>query len=271
MPASPSPRKLKSSPAPTVWSSISPMPFPVPNCAQSRSKTAQVKSVRMGLFASNPPVARIVLDLNSPQSYEVFPSGNSVIVKLKGSAHLSTMSASSRTPLPSSAILSSANRPAASIPAPVAPPPDPPQPPPAVQVEFATANCGSRPIAPCWAKVLRAIGKQTGASVSVPSQADQDPVVAHLGPASPREVLAALLNGAPYNVVLMGSGRDLSRVTSIVLTRRAGGDSATMPANYAPAPIADPTAEPETAPPVEQEKPGAPPPPQDTHPPTPPQ
>ena len=41
-----------------------------------------VKAVRSGLFRSNPPITRVVLDLNGPLPYQVFPSGSSVIVKL---------------------------------------------------------------------------------------------------------------------------------------------------------------------------------------------
>ncbi len=43
---------------------------------------AQVKSVRVGLFSAKPPVTRIVLDLNGPQRYQVFPDGRTVIVKI---------------------------------------------------------------------------------------------------------------------------------------------------------------------------------------------
>src|SRR5580704_4243125 len=41
-----------------------------------------VKSLRVGLFSKHPPVTRIVLDLNGPQQYQVFPSGRTVIVKV---------------------------------------------------------------------------------------------------------------------------------------------------------------------------------------------
>lgn len=247
-----------------------PNAVPGPQLRPLAVKAQQVKGVRVGLFASNPPVARIVLDLNSPQSYEVFPSGNSVIVKLKGSAHLATVSTSlSRPSLPSSQITSSASVPAVSIPAPVAPPPDPPKPPPAVQVQFADGKLWVSTDRAMLGEVLREIGKQTGATVSVPAQANQEPIVAHLGPAPAREVLAALLSGAPYNVVLLGSGRDLSRVTSIVLTPRAGGEGATMPANFTPAPTNDAAPDPEPVQPAaEPETPNAPP-PQDTLPPSP--
>src|SRR5580692_6698602 len=46
---------------------------------------ADVKSVRVGLFAAKPPVTRVVFDLNGPQAYQVFPSGRTVIIKV-GSA-----------------------------------------------------------------------------------------------------------------------------------------------------------------------------------------
>src|SRR5437899_2153340 len=35
----------------------------------------QVKDLRIGLFQSKPPVTRLVLDLKTAQSYQVFPSG----------------------------------------------------------------------------------------------------------------------------------------------------------------------------------------------------
>jgi len=46
----------------------------------------EVKSLRVGLFSSNPPVTRVVLDLNGPQAYQVFPSGRTVILKVGGAA-----------------------------------------------------------------------------------------------------------------------------------------------------------------------------------------
>src|SRR5271166_371196 len=45
-------------------------------------KHGDVKGVRAGLFAAKPPVTRIVVDLNGPQPYQIFPNGRSVIVKV---------------------------------------------------------------------------------------------------------------------------------------------------------------------------------------------
>lgn len=211
-------------------------------------RAGQVKAVRMGLFESNPPVARVVVDLNSPQAYEVFPSGKNVIVKIRSG---STVAAAS-LPAPGSVA------PAVVASSPPLPPPAPVKPAPAVQVEFSNGKLRVLTEKASLGEVLRAIGQQTGATISIPPRAEQEPVVANLGPAPAREVLSALLDGLPYNVILMGSGRDLSQVTSIILTTR---DSATpdMPANYAPQPVQEATPEPEPPPPpVEPENPPPP-------------
>ncbi len=44
----------------------------------------EVKDVRVGLFQSNPPVTRVVLDLKSARSYQIFPSGRTVMIKVIG-------------------------------------------------------------------------------------------------------------------------------------------------------------------------------------------
>src|ERR1700739_4680171 len=44
----------------------------------------EVKDVRVGLFQKNPPVTRVVLDLTAAQSYQVFPNGRTVIIKVSG-------------------------------------------------------------------------------------------------------------------------------------------------------------------------------------------
>ena len=60
--------------------------------SQVRSQSVdrgEVKSVRVGLFQSKPPVTRIVLDLKSARSYQIFPSGRTVVIKVMGSARVS--------------------------------------------------------------------------------------------------------------------------------------------------------------------------------------
>ena len=41
-----------------------------------------LKSIRTGLFQSQPPITRVVLDVDGPTDYQVVPSGNSIVIKL---------------------------------------------------------------------------------------------------------------------------------------------------------------------------------------------
>ena len=62
---------------------VNAVPGPQPN--NQPVNRGEVKGLRVGLFSSNPPVTRVVLDLNGPQRYQVFPSGRTVILKVGGS------------------------------------------------------------------------------------------------------------------------------------------------------------------------------------------
>src|ERR1700741_39571 len=67
------------------------------------------------------------------------------------------------------------------------------------------------------ADVLKAVRQQTGAEVEIPPNASER-VFADLGPGPARDVLAELLNGTPFNYVMVGSPTDPTAVQSIVLT-----------------------------------------------------
>jgi hypothetical protein len=72
--------------------------------------------------------------------------------------------------------------------------------------------------------ILRAVRKQTGADIDIPSAPDR--VVTHLGPGSPRDVMAELLNGSRFNYVLLGSPADNTSLTRVVLVAKSGQDNA---------------------------------------------
>jgi len=124
----------------------------------------EVKGVRVGLLSANPPVTRVVLDLKSPQAYQLFPLGKSVIVKLGGAVGVAA------TPQAGVPEIASA-----------------PAPGPVKKVTIAvqdgllsiTSNKGS------LAEVLNEIRLQTGADISVPAGAEQEEVAVSLGPAPP--------------------------------------------------------------------------------------
>jgi len=67
------------------------------------------------------------------------------------------------------------------------------------------------------AQVLFEVQRQTQAEIAIPAGAEQEEVVADLGPAPARDVLASLLNGSPYNFIFVGNELSLERV---ILTRR---------------------------------------------------
>jgi hypothetical protein len=76
--------------------------------------------------------------------------------------------------------------------------------------------------------ILRAVRKQTGAEIEIPSAPER--VVTHLGPGPAREVVAELLNGSRFNYVLLGSPSDEAQLTRVVLVAKTGPDNVS-PAN----------------------------------------
>jgi AMIN domain len=222
-----------------------------------------VKRVRVGLFESNPPTARVVVDLKSPRPYQIFPSGRTVIVKISGNGSpMAARPAAVRTPA-GTTIAAAPSVPSPSV---AAPPPPPPQPAVRMRVEFKNGQLRIWSDRAPLADILREVHRVTGAVVTIPPGAEQVPVFADLGPASPRQVLTSLLNGSAYNVILVGSGRDLSQITSVILSPR-GAEGADLPANYAPEPAAESTPEVQSEPPPPPEDNTQPePPPPDTPP-----
>jgi len=84
--------------------------------------------------------------------------------------------------------------------------------------------------------ILREVHRNTGAVIDVPANATER-VVTRIGPGPARDVLATLLNGSPFNYVMLGSETDPTSVASVMLTMKAGGGSGETAANvYQPPP-----------------------------------
>lgn len=194
-----------------------------------------VKAVRTGLFRSNPPITRVVLDLTGPLPYQVFPSGSSVIVKL------GQQSAAAGTP--------------AAAPVPDQPPPPPP---PVLNVSFQNGVMSVTAERTNLAAVLNEIRRQTNAEIAIPAGAEQEPVIAKVGPGPVRDVVAALLNGSNYNFIIVGTDTSLVR---LLLSPKGSGAPYSPPAPAAynqgpPTRIAPPQpVQPEETAPAEQEIP----------------
>ncbi len=67
------------------------------------------------------------------------------------------------------------------------------------------------------AEVLYEVQLQTHADIPIPAGAEQEKVVADIGPGSAREVLETLLNGSPYNFIFVGSE---DKMEQVILTPR---------------------------------------------------
>lgn len=199
-----------------------------------------LKGVRSGLFFSNPPITRIVLDLVEPQSYQISTTQisttqNAIVVKLSpvkpgpvtaAGAKVPNLSAAAGPRLQNASLAVSANvaitrvATAAVSNMPPARPADseaPPLPKPPVTVTFVNGMLSIRTEKATLAQVLFEVQRQTRAEIAIPAGAEQEEVAADLGPAPARDVLGSLLNGSLYNFIFVGDELSLERV---VLTRR---------------------------------------------------
>jgi hypothetical protein len=163
----------------------------------------ELKQVRVGRFSANPPVTRIVLDLKSAQPYQLFPAGKTVIVKLAAAPTAQSQPGMAATPAPA---------------------PVPVEPPKKVEVTFSHGKLRIWANKATLAEVMAEIHRNTGAEMTMPSGAGQDPIVADIGPAPAREALAKLLYGSPFNFVIVGTDNDPSQLRGVFLTSRQGGD-----------------------------------------------
>jgi len=206
-----------------------------------------LKGIRSGLFFDNPPITRVVLDLAEPQSYRISTTQNAIVVKLGpvklGPVKLGPVNA----PAPGAQPPAAPHAPAAKLQnaslaagtlaertnaagtnvaatrvSPVvsnttAPPPAAPPPKPPVTVTLENGMLRIRAEKATFAQVLFEVQRQTQAEIAIPAGAEQEEVDADLGPAPVLEVLASLLNGSPYNFILVGNELSIDRV---ILTRR---------------------------------------------------
>lgn len=87
-------------------------------------------------------------------------------------------------------------------------------------------------------QILRDVSKLTGASIDLPPGGGNERVVTNLGPGAPREILAHLLDGVPFNYVILGSAADPAVIATVILTAKPGTpgpESQTQTVAYQPA------------------------------------
>ena len=160
-----------------------------------------LKSIRAGLFSSNPPVTRVVLDLSEPQVYQIFSVRNLVMLKV-GAAKAGVPAGNDATLTPAA----SENVPAAPSKAPV-------------EVTFQDGLLKIHTERATLAQVLFEVQRQSGVEIAIPAGAEGEEIAVELGPAPAREVLAALLNGSRYNFIFVGNNRGRTLQKAILSVR----------------------------------------------------
>ena len=192
-----------------------------------------VKGYRVARYSENPPTTRVVIDLNRPQHYQIFPDGKTVIVNLMSDqqqaaaqAHVDNVSF---TPAPA--------KPASNL-----------------NVEFKNGKLSVAADHVSLAQIINEVHRLTGTDITIPPGAAQEQIVAGISPLPLREALVSLLNGSRFNFIMVDSEREPGKLKSVILTYRgAGGISQPAIATPAP-PVADTPPEPEPEPqPMQQE------------------
>jgi hypothetical protein len=199
----------------------------------------EVKSVRVGLFQSSPPVTRVVLDLKTAQSFQVFPYGRTVIIKVTGSAAIANANASSSSntkvevddfpPAARPGLLSASyNAAGGSVQTPQAAAKPP------LEVTFRNGLLFIRANKASLSEILFAVHQRAGAEVAVAAGAETEQVVAEYGPAPAPEVLARLLNGSRFNFLILSSPDNPQKLDRVILSLR--GNGAVVPLQQMPTP-----------------------------------
>ena len=195
-----------------------------------------VRGVRVGLFRSNPPVTRLVVDLSRTQWYRLAPEPSGVLVTFGSDTENAAENVqpvigwvSSKLPAKSAAVHASplVKKAAAASRLPEVN---------GVRVQFDNGLMTIHADNATLSEVLFQIQKVTGAEIAIPSGTEQDKVAADFGPGTPSQVLAQLLNGSGLNFVVVGSEADPNGLRSVILSHATAGVD--NPSSFAPPPSA---------------------------------
>jgi hypothetical protein len=175
----------------------------------------EIKGYRVARFSENPPTTRVVIDLKSPQHYQIFPDGTTVIVRLMSDEQQAAVTARlnnvSYTP------------------------PPPAQPVSRMDVHYANGRLSVSAERASLDQILKEIQRQTGTDITVPPGAAQEQIVTQIGPLPIREALVSLLNGSRFNFIMVDSEREPGKLKSVILSYRGNG-GVSQPAIATPAP-----------------------------------
>jgi hypothetical protein len=195
----------------------------------------EVKDVRAGLLQATPPVTRLVVDLKSAQSFQVFPYGRNLIIKVSN-AQAATAKAAAKPAntrddsdgfedfppqQPTRPGLVVANYVAGAERVRIEPKP--------LEVFFRDGLLTIKANKANLSEVLFAVQQRTGAEIAIPSGAEQEQVVGDIGPAPAPAVLASLLNGSKFNYLVVSAANDPRQLDRVILTPRGAGVTPPQP------------------------------------------
>ena len=189
----------------------------------------EVKDVRVGLFQSKPPVTRVVLDLKTAQSYQVFPYGRTVMIKIVGGGDTRAVEANDSPPQPARPGLVATNYTTRAEPVQTEAAAKPP-----LQVSYQNGLLAISANKATLSEVLYAVQQRTGADISIAAGAEQERVVAEIEPAPAPEVLARLLNGSKFNYLILSAADDPNKLDKVILSTRYDGVFSASPSMQAP-------------------------------------
>jgi hypothetical protein len=207
---------------------------PAPDLHSKLLNQGDLKGYRVARFSVNPLVTRVVIDLNSPQHFQIFPDGKTVIVKLisdqqqaAGKAQVDNVSF----------------------------PVKPAQPASNLDVQYRNGRLSVIADHVSLAQILNEVHRQTGTEITIPPGGGQEQIVVGISPQPLREALVSLLNGSRFNFIMLDSEHDPGKLKSVILTYRSAGGGTSEPAIIPPPPPVTqgepeqmPSPEPETAP-----------------------
>jgi hypothetical protein len=225
-----------------------------------------LQRIRTGLFQSQPPITRIVLDVDGPTDYQVVPSGNSIVIKLGHPELAGKPAPAPPAPVPAPPVPAAAVKLASAAPSPspavfrplrqtslpplqvvntVAAPsivPQRPTPPPrpAVDVGVRSNLLSIRAQGATLAEVLYEVHRRTGADIAIPAGAEQERVVVNIPSAPGRDVIASLLNGSRFNYIVLGTDSDPGGFRNLLLSLKEGAGSSGVFVHTEPPPAAAP-------------------------------
>lgn len=186
-----------------------------------------VKGYRVARYSANPPTTRVVIDLNAPQHYQIFPDGKTVIVNLMSDQQ----QAAARAHIDNVSYAPAPAKPASNL-----------------DVQFKNGKLSVVADHVSLTQILNEVQRLTGTDISIPPGAAQEQIVAGIAPLPLREALVSLLNGSRFNFIMVDSEHEPGKLKSVILTYRGDG-GISQPAIPTPqVPVADTPPEPEPEP-----------------------